>query len=321
MSKAPGISVIIPTLNRPELLIRCVESINNQTFKGEINCIVVDSSDNDKTELAVKNFDITNKNFSLKYLRNEDSVFPIDNWVYAINSVNTEFAKFICDDDWLESSFFSDCIEIFEKNHVDCVVSNISLHKEFTKGKEVINGYYKYEEGVASKSQVVNSFIGVSDILPVTPTATLMKTLKFKDSFYSSLKHFECTKYLFGFDFYMNYFSVFSGKGTYLLQKNLVNSWAGKDSMTLNTKMAKISYCYFFALLRLIEQSNYKISPNQKKYIQHRLATIKIKAIINKEYKEIILPTQIKPKLVISKLALDKIKRIYIKLLYKYIKK
>ena len=75
MSETPGISVIIPTLNRPELLIRSVESISNQTFKGEINCIVVDSSDNDKTEVAIKNFDITNKNFSLKHLRNEDSVF------------------------------------------------------------------------------------------------------------------------------------------------------------------------------------------------------------------------------------------------------
>ena len=320
MSKTPGISVIIPTLNRPELIIRCIESINNQTFKGEINCIVVDSSDNDKTEVAVKNFDITNKNFSLEYLRNENSVFPVDNWSYAINSLTTEYAKFTCDDDWLESSFFSDCMKIFEKNHVDCVVSNISLHKEFTKGKEVINGYYKYEEGVASETQVVNSFIGVEDILPVTPTATLMKTEKLKESFYSSLKHIECTKYLFGFDFYMNYYSVFRGNGTYLLQKNLVNSWAGKDSMTLNTKMAKISYCYFFALLRLIEQSNFKTLPNQKKYIQHRLATIKIKSIINKEYKDIILPTSIKPKLVISKLVLDKIKRIYIKLLYKYIK-
>ena len=50
MIERPGSSVIIPTLNRPELLIRCVESINNQTFEGEINCIVVDSSDNDKTE-------------------------------------------------------------------------------------------------------------------------------------------------------------------------------------------------------------------------------------------------------------------------------
>ncbi len=80
MNRAPGISVIIPTLNRPELLIRCVESINNQTFKGEINCIVVDSSDNDKTELAVKNFDITNKNFSLKYLGSSYNSFGDGAW-------------------------------------------------------------------------------------------------------------------------------------------------------------------------------------------------------------------------------------------------
>ena len=320
MSETPGISVIIPTLNRPELLIRSVESISNQTFKGEINCIVVDSSENDKTEIAIKNFDKKNENFNLEYIRNENSVFPIDNFAYAIDSLTTEYAKFTCDDDWLEDSFFSDCMEIIKKDQVDCVVSNISLHKEFSKGKEVISGYYKYEEGVASQSQIINSFIGIDDILPVTPTAALMRTETLKESFYLSLKHIECTKYLFGFDFYMNYYSVFNGNGTYLLQKNLANSWAGESSMTLNTKMSKISYCYFFAMLRLIEQSNFSISFNQKKYIQHRLATIKIKSIVSKEYKEIILPTSIKPKLIISKLVLDKIKKIYIKLLYKYIK-
>ena len=147
-----------------------------------------------------------------------------------------------------------------------------------------------------------------------------MKTEKLKESFYSSLKHIECTKYLFGFDFYMNYFSVFKGSGTYLLQENLVNSWAGKDSMTLNTKNSKISYCYFFALLKLIDESNFITSSNQKKYIKHRIATIKIKSIIKKEYKEIISPTSIKPKLIISKLVIDKFKKFYIRLLYKYIK-
>ena len=320
MNKTPGVSVIIPTLNRPKLVIRCVESIYNQTFKGKINCIVVDSSDNDKTELAIKNFDVKNKNFNLEYINNKNSTFPIDNWAYAINKLTTEYAKFTCDDDWLESTFFSDCINIFEKNHVDCVVSNISLHKEFTKGKETIEAYYKYKDGVATKEQVTNSFLGIDDILPVTPTASLMKTEELKESFYSSLKHIECTQYLFGFDFYMNYFSVFRGGGTYLLQKNLVNSWAGDDSLTLNTKNAKISYCYFFALLRLIDHSNFKTSLEQKKFIQHRLATIKIKSILKKEYKEIILPTSIKPKLILSKLVLDKIKKIYIKLLYRYIK-
>ena len=320
MSNSPSIAVIIPTLNRPELIERCIKSIHNQTFKGMVTCIVVDSSSDNKTEILVKNFDITNKNFQLNYLKNNESLNPIDNWTYAIDSLSTDYSKFICDDDWLEDNFFDECIRIFEEHSVDCVVSNIAVHKEFSKNKEIIKGYYKYEEGIPSKVDVVNSFLGLSNILPVTPTASLMKTEKLIESFYSSLKHIECTKYLFGFDFHMSYFSVFNGSGTYLIQKDLVNSWAGDDSMTLNVKKAKISYCYFYSLLKLIEISDFSITDAQKRIISHKLSVIKIKSLFNREYKKIILPTKIKSKLVISKIIKDLIKKIYIKFLYKYIK-
>ena len=108
MSNSPSIAVIIPTLNRPELIERCIKSIHNQTFKGMVTCIVVDSSSDNKTEILVKNFDITNKNFQLNYLKNNESLNPIDNWTYAIDSLSTDYSKFICDDDWLEDNFFDE---------------------------------------------------------------------------------------------------------------------------------------------------------------------------------------------------------------------
>ena len=321
MNNKQSISIIIPTLNRPELIKRAISSVHNQTFKGLINCIVVDSSDNHETENIVNQFNITKDNFNLKYLKNDNSLNPIDNYVYAIDSLSSDYSKFLNDDDWLEEEFLQECVEVLNNKSVDCVVSNISLHREFTKSKEIVRGYNKYEEGSVDQNRVINALLGIEGMLPVTPTASLMRTQELIESFYSSLKHFECTRYLFGFDFHMSYYHVFKGSGTYLIQKDLANAWAGDDSMTLNVKMAKISYCYLYSLIKLIQISNFSISKKQKKIIEHKLSIIKLKSFINYEYKSIILPTEFRSRLIISKAIKDFVKKAYIKLVYKYIKR
>ena len=80
------------------------------------------------------------------------------------------------------------------------------------------------------------------------------------------------------------------------------------------------SYCYFYSLLKLIEISNSLITIKQRKLIEHKLAVIKIKSIMNKDYKKITLPTQFKSKLIFTKVLKDFFKKSYIKFIYKYIK-
>jgi glycosyltransferase involved in cell wall biosynthesis len=312
-----SVTIIIPTVNRPELVHRCVESIYNQSFTGFINCIVVDSSENQKTEKIINAFKVTKNNFKLVYKKNSSSLRPIDNWIFAIDDIESEFSKFICDDDWLEKNFIEEKIRIIKDQNVDCVISNITIHKDFSKKKTIVNDYYNFDEGLISQRRVINSFLGIDNILPVTPTASLMKSDVFKNSFYSSLEHLDCTEKLFGFDFFMSYYSSFLGNGTYLINKSLSNSWAGDDSMTLNAKKANISYCYFFALLRLIERSAFKTTADQNKIIQHTLGVIALKGIFNKQIKKIQISTSYKTRIVYRKLITGYLKKIFIKLKYK----
>ena len=312
-----SVTIIIPTVNRPKLVLRCVESIHNQSFTGFIKCIVVDSSENQKTEKIINAFKVTKNNFELVYKKNSNSLRPIDNWIFAIDDIESEFSKFICDDDWLERKFIEEKIRIIKDQNVDCVISNITIHKDFSKKKSVVNDYYNFDEGLISQYRVINSFLGLDSILPVTPTASLMKSDVFKNSFYSSLEHLDCTEKLFGFDFYMSYYSSFLGNGTYLINKSLSNSWAGNDSMTLNAKKANISYCYFFALLKLIENSAFKTTADQNKIIQHTLGVIALKGMFSKQIKKIQISTSYKTKIVFRKLILGYLKKILIKLKYK----
>lgn len=309
----PNITVVIPTLNRAKRVINAIESLKNQTYKGKILCVVVDSSEDTKTEELIKKFEYKNTELEVKYIKNNNSTRAIDNWILGIEEFNSDYGKFLCDDDWLHPEYMEKCVNIMERNNVDCVISNISIVKQ---DSSITKNYYETVEGKVSKAEVVDSFLGLKKILPVTPTASLMKSEILKNSFYESLKHIECTERLFGFDFYMSYFPVFNGMGSYIINESLSFSYAGSDSMTLNVKKAKISYCYFFALINLIETDNFKVNKKQNEIISHKIATFNIRSTIFKDYRKFNYKNSFKSKLNIKKLLFSQLKKYFIKLRY-----
>lgn len=309
----PEVTIVIPTINRPLKVIEAIKSIDNQTFEGNIFCTIVDSSNNDETKKLIDQYKTKKNNLEIKFIHNSESNRPIDNWIIGIKEIKTEYGKFLCDDDWLHEEFLEKTINEMVANKVDSVMTNIKVIKE--NGKKYPS-YYKFNSGLASKKNIIDSFLGIENILPVTPTANLMKSEVLKKSFFETLKHINCTKYLFGFDFFIAYFSVFNGNGTFMLNEDLSYSFAGNDSMTLNVKKAKISYCYFFALINLIESNKFSLNNQQKSIVQHKIATFRMKMLISKEYKEFWLENTFSPRLDIKKLIFSQFKKYLIKLNY-----
>ncbi|OUW74354.1 MAG: hypothetical protein CBD76_00345 [Pelagibacteraceae bacterium TMED216] len=310
----PEITVVIPTINRPRKVITAIDSLDKQTYKGNIYCVVVDSSENNETKNLIDKQVLKKENLYIKYIKNNNSTRPIDNWIIGIEEFKTEYGKFLCDDDWLDQTYLEKCVNIMIAEKIDSVITDISVIKENGNSKE---NYYKVQQGPISKEKVVNSLLGIESMVPVTPTANLMKSEKLIESFYESLKHIECTKNLFGFDFYISYYSVFKGKGTYLINESLSFSFAGDDSMTLNVKKAMISYCYLFALINLIESSGFIPNIDQKKGIEHKLATFKIKSFFSREYSKLKYSHSFNSKLNLYKLIVSQLKKYFIKIIYK----
>tara|TARA_B100001248_G_C27385142_1_gene459222 strand:+ start:1000 stop:1950 length:951 start_codon:yes stop_codon:yes gene_type:complete len=310
----PEITVVIPTINRPRKVITAIDSLDKQTYKGNIYCVVVDSSENNETKNLIDKQVLKKENLYIKYIKNNNSTRPIDNWIIGIEEFKTEYGKFLCDDDWLDQTYLEKCVNIMIAEKIDSVITDISVIKENGNSKE---NYYKVQQGPISKEKVVNSLLGIESMVPVTPTANLMRSEKLIESFYESLKHIECTKNLFGFDFYISYYSVFKGKGTYLINESLSFSFAGDDSMTLNVKKAMISYCYLFALINLIESSGFIPNIDQKKGIEHKLATFKIKSFFSREYSKLKYSHSFNSKLNLYKLIVSQLKKYFIKIIYK----
>lgn len=92
---APAVSIILPTLNRRNLLSRAVDSILNQTFKNW-ELIVVDDGSSDETFSLVREYQIANEN--IRYMRHSNKKLPLS-LNTGIQAACGEFVTFIGSDD------------------------------------------------------------------------------------------------------------------------------------------------------------------------------------------------------------------------------
>lgn len=112
----PLISVIIPTFQRSEYLIRAINSVLNQTYKN-IELIVVDDNDGDdhfriETESKIKKYLINQKIVYLKNKENRGNYFTRN---VGIKNSKGDFIAFLDDDDvWLPNKIQSQMM-LFEK--------------------------------------------------------------------------------------------------------------------------------------------------------------------------------------------------------------
>jgi glycosyltransferase involved in cell wall biosynthesis len=281
------VSILIPTKNRPLLLERLLKSISNQTLleKNKVLCRIVDSSEDTKTRELVSSWIKNNRNnLYIDYEYNNFDSNPIDNWMLLIDKIDTDFSKFMCDDDWLDKSALDIFFKYMDKD-INCIISNINVH--FPDSNKNISSYYNLKNELINPEGVLDAFLGLNNSIPVTQSASFLRSNALIDAFNFSLKNLSCTNRLFGEDLMLNYFHSFKNSSTLLINESLIYSWAGSDSLTLNSNLSIINYCNVMALDLLADEFNTILSSSQEKVIRHYLFTNGIKRILNNDYGDI----------------------------------
>jgi len=99
----PKVSVIIPTYNRPQLILKAIKSVLNQTYQN-FEIIVVDDGPNDETKKAIENL----KESKIKYIKIAENPEIISaaarkrNIGVKNSSSDSKYIAFLDDDDeWL----------------------------------------------------------------------------------------------------------------------------------------------------------------------------------------------------------------------------
>lgn len=159
--KEPLVSVVIPTYNRSSTIIRCIESVIQQSYKN-IEIIVVDDASTDNTESVIQKY-ITLNNFN--YIKLASNVGGAEARNIGINKSNGDYIAFQdSDDEWMLDKLEKQML-YFNQNDVDIV---------FSKIKRISN----LGESIFPKLNVIES-LNMATLLQVnyigTPSAVIKK--------------------------------------------------------------------------------------------------------------------------------------------------
>ena len=124
------VSIIVPIYNSEKTIVKCIESVINQTYKHlEILCIIDGSTDS--SENILNNY--VKKDNRIKIINQVNSgVSEARN--NGIKNSNGKYITFIDSDDWYDSKFIEEMLNKIKKENVDVVRCN--YYNEYEKYNE-----------------------------------------------------------------------------------------------------------------------------------------------------------------------------------------
>lgn len=112
----PKVSILIPTYNRPKMLLQALQSALNQSYPN-IEIIIGDNSDND---LTWRNLAPHLNNPKIKYFRNEINLGPVRNQQKCLEASTGEYVNYLMDDD------------LFHPQKIEKMMNYFLGHKDIT---------------------------------------------------------------------------------------------------------------------------------------------------------------------------------------------
>lgn len=109
----PLVSVGIPTYNRGHLIKRCIDSVLNQDYLN-IEIVISDNASTDDTSLMCQ--ELCKQSERIKYIRQPTNYGPTRNFKEVLAHSHGEFFMWLADDDYLDSSYVSKCVNFLQEN-------------------------------------------------------------------------------------------------------------------------------------------------------------------------------------------------------------
>lgn len=123
----PLVSIIIPTHNRKDMVIRLLKSVIAGSYKT-IEIIVVDDASTDGTSEEIKKIFSTNK--SIRIIRNSSNKYAAGSRNVGTKSAKGKYLFYVDDDNVLDKHAISELVSIFEQDEMigELGLVNLSFH-------------------------------------------------------------------------------------------------------------------------------------------------------------------------------------------------
>lgn len=140
------ISIIVPVYNVERYLVRCIESILNQTYKT-IEIILVNDGSMDNSGVICDNYAKKNKNIVVIHKKNEGAAIARN---IGIAAAKGEYIGFVDGDDYIEPTMFEQLLGIMLKNRV-----KLSLCNFFCQDEE--GDFIELNESIPIETEVISA--------------------------------------------------------------------------------------------------------------------------------------------------------------------
>lgn len=146
------ISVIVPVYNVKQYLLRCVESIQNQTYKN-LEIILVDDGSPDDCPRMCDELMMTDSRIKVVHKKNEGLGLARNS---GLNVATGSYVTFIDSDDWISNAHIENLYLTAEKYQADAVIgAHTRVNSDGTMSPRLIS----LEEGVYEGDSIINDII------------------------------------------------------------------------------------------------------------------------------------------------------------------
>lgn len=147
-TKLPSVSIIIPIYNVEKYLERCLNSIENQTFR-DFEVIMVDDGSSDSSGKIAQDFANRDSRFMLY---TNENLGTSETRNFAIRHSSGKYISFIDSDDYIAPNFLSTLYSAAKNSDADVAMCGFSVYYEQNKKvkpmKSLKSGEYSQEEAM-----------------------------------------------------------------------------------------------------------------------------------------------------------------------------
>lgn len=228
MSRNVEVSVIVPIYNVEKYLVRCLDSLINQTFKN-IEIIALNNGSTDDSLKIVRKY--ANEDCRIKFFNNDNIGVSKARNIGIENAIG-KYIVFVDSDDWIELNMIEVLYEAITKEESDLVMCTYLREFEDHSKEKVFNlpEVNKYEDNVV-KEQLLRKLVGpigseLSNPEYLDALGTVWAKM-YKASLIKEIKFVDLEEIGSAEDTLFNIYAFNEAKKVILLNKPMYHYWRG----------------------------------------------------------------------------------------------
>ncbi len=178
--KKPLVSILIPTYNRRNSVVKSIESALSQTYDN-IEIIISDSGSTDGTlDKINEKFPASVENNIIKIFKPEEGITfqMFENWNNCMKQAKGKYLKFIFSDDYIDKNFLEDGIKFLEDNEDIAMLA--TTMKMIDSNGETICFHRRNSEGLYDGNKMITRSLKRRNVIGA-PTNSIYRHSTVKD--------------------------------------------------------------------------------------------------------------------------------------------